>query len=80
MKWYRKSGRSHQIDKLMGEATSEITLMREYRTRLISDVVTGQLDVREAAARLPEEPAPDTAEDDTELSIGPEAADEEAVV
>ena len=28
--------------------------LREYRTRLIADVVTGKLDVREAAARLPE--------------------------
>jgi type I restriction enzyme S subunit len=33
----------------------EIRLLREYRTRLIADVVTGKLDVREAAARLPEE-------------------------
>ncbi len=32
----------------------EIGLLREYRTRLIADVVTGKLDVREAAARLPE--------------------------
>ena len=32
-----------------------ITLLREYRTRLIADVVTGKLDVREAAARLPDE-------------------------
>lgn len=31
----------------------EIALLREYRTRLISDVVTGKIDVREAAARLP---------------------------
>ena len=29
--------------------------MREYRTRLISDVVTGKVDVREAAALLPDE-------------------------
>ena len=29
-------------------------LLREYRTRLIADVVTGKLDVREAAAGLPE--------------------------
>jgi len=36
-------------------AQSEISLLREYRTRLISDVVTGKLDVREAAARLPDE-------------------------
>ncbi len=33
----------------------EISLLREYRTRLIADVVTGKFDVREAAARLPEE-------------------------
>jgi len=33
----------------------EISLLREYRTRLIADVVTGKLDVREAAARLPDE-------------------------
>ncbi|MDR7664325.1 restriction endonuclease subunit S [Methanosarcina sp. Z-7115] len=34
---------------------SEISLLREYRTRLIADVVTGKLDVREAVANLPEE-------------------------
>ena len=33
----------------------EISLLREYRTRLINEVVTGKLDVREVAARLPEE-------------------------
>ena len=32
----------------------EIELLREYRTRLIADVVTGKLDVREAAKHLPE--------------------------
>ena len=32
----------------------EIDLIREYRTRLVADVVTGQLDVRAAAAGLPE--------------------------
>jgi len=32
----------------------EIELLREYRTRLIADVVTGKLDVRQAAARLPD--------------------------
>lgn len=35
-------------------ARLEIELLREFRTRLTSDVVTGQLDVREIAARLPE--------------------------
>ena len=45
----------------MVSAENEISLLREYRTRLIADVVTGKLDVREAAARLPddaEEPEP----------------------
>ena len=32
----------------------QIALLREYRTRLIADVVTGKLDVRDAAADLPE--------------------------
>jgi type I restriction enzyme S subunit len=36
-------------------AEKEIALVREYRTRLIADVITGKLDVREAAARLPHE-------------------------
>ena len=36
----------------------EITLLREYRTRLIADVVTGKLDVREVAAWLPEDVEP----------------------
>jgi type I restriction enzyme S subunit len=32
-------------------------LLREYRTRLVADVVTGQLDVRPAAPHLPAEPS-----------------------
>ena len=32
----------------------EITLLREYRTRLTADVVTGKLDIRAAAAQLPD--------------------------
>lgn len=52
----------------------EIDLLREYRTRLIADVVTGKLDVREAAARLPEvEEAP---ADEPELEEMEEASDE----
>ena len=35
-------------------AHRQIDLLREYRTRLIADVVTGKLDVREAATGLPE--------------------------
>ena len=45
---------SANIDTTIGRALREIELLREYRTRLIADVVTGKLDVREAAAALPE--------------------------
>ena len=38
-----------------GPATRIRDLLREYRTRLIADVVTGKLDVRAAAARLPDD-------------------------
>ena len=44
--------------KLVGAAASQTgrgtSLVDEYRTRLIADVVTGKLDVREAAAGLPD--------------------------
>jgi type I restriction enzyme, S subunit len=39
----------------MSSIANEIILLREYRTSLIADVVTGKLDVREAAAQLPDE-------------------------
>jgi len=42
-------------DATMNRAEKEVELVHEYRTRLIADVVTGKLDVREAAGRLPDE-------------------------
>jgi type I restriction enzyme S subunit len=42
------------INTAIARTEREIALMQEYRTRLTADVVTGKLDVREAAARLPE--------------------------
>jgi type I restriction enzyme S subunit len=45
------------IDYAITHAKREIELMREYRTRLISDVVTGQVDVRGIEV-------PDVAEDE----------------
>jgi type I restriction enzyme S subunit len=61
-------------DVTISNADREIQLLREYRTRLIADVVTGKLDVREAAARLPdeaEEPEPlDEAEVEDEAEPG----------
>ena len=52
----------------------EIELLREYRTRLIADVVTGKLDVREVAATLPDppaaaEPAPDDSLEEIETEL-----------
>ncbi len=70
------------------QAKREIDLLREYGTRLIADVVTGKLDVREPAALLREEaekPEPIDEEEapgeDDEAGDGPdvEAASEEAV-
>jgi len=62
----------------MSSTQREIELLREYRTRLIADVVTGKLDVREAAARLPdavEEPEPFD-EIEAEGDIGEAGADD----
>lgn len=58
----------------------EIDLLREYRTRMIADVVTGKLDVRESAARLPDEALLGTTEDDPDLIDEAEPANEEALV
>lgn len=54
------------INTAIARTEREIALMQEYRTRLTADVVTGKLDVRPAAAHLPDltaastEPAADT--------------------
>ena len=69
--------------RLMNESARlerEIELLREYRTRLVSDVVTGKLDVSEVAARLSDEKPPDTVEDKTDLGEEIEDFDEEAAV
>ncbi|GBE46910.1 hypothetical protein BMS3Bbin12_00063 [bacterium BMS3Bbin12] len=56
------------IAPVRARVQSEISLLREYRTRLIADVVTGKLDVREVAARLPDEDdEPESLEDDDAL-------------
>ena len=59
------------IDAAIARARSQIELLEEYRTRLIADVVTGNLDVREVAAQLPEEPDDqDRIEGDSQLTEG----------
>jgi type I restriction enzyme S subunit len=53
-------------DSAIESTRKELTLLREYRTRLIADVVTGKLDVREAAALLPDEADEPESLDDVE--------------
>ena len=65
------------IETATSRVEREIELLREYRTRLVADVVTGKLDVRDAAARLPDEAPVDIAEDDVDLSDETEVAAEE---
>ena len=81
-------GETAAIEISLEVANREIDLIREYRTRLIADVVTGKLDVREAAARLSdeiEEPEPfeevdGRAEGDEESeSVDLETSPEEAI-
>ena len=43
------------LDAATTSAQRETSLIREYHTHLIADVVTGKFDVRAAAARLPDE-------------------------
>jgi type I restriction enzyme S subunit len=58
----------------------EIELLREYRTRLVADVVTGKMDVREAVANLPADSMSDSVELDTELVDEADVADEEIAI
>lgn len=66
------------IDRTISRLEREIDLLREYRTRLVADVVTGKLDVRESATRLPDEAPLGTELDDADLGDDTEAADEDA--
>ena len=57
------------VDHAVAEVRREIALIQEFRTRLIADVVTGQLDVRAVAANLPDVVEADAADltDDDDL-------------
>ena len=59
------SEETNALDNAIGRSKREIDLIQEYRTRLIADVVTGKLDVREAA-ELREEDVPGDAEESAE--------------
>ena len=65
----------------ISRAEREIALLREYRTRLTADVVTGKLDVREAARKLPDtgEEAEVTQDIEELTDVEPEDAEPEDV-
>jgi Restriction endonuclease S subunits len=46
---------TNKLENSIQTTQQEITLLKEYRTRLISDIVIGKLDVRAAAVSLPVE-------------------------
>ena len=65
------------LDLAISRLEHEVDLLREYRTRLVADVVTGKLDVRKAAAQIPDEALPDP-DEDTDLTDETEGPKEEA--
>jgi type I restriction enzyme S subunit len=68
-------GETTELNAGIALANREIALIQEFRTRLIADVVTGKLDVSDAAATLPEiteiEPADEPIDDeDLDEAVG----------
>jgi type I restriction enzyme S subunit len=62
-------GELRQFHTAIARLEREIELLREYRTRLVADVVTGKLDVREVALALPEEVVETELEEDAEIDL-----------
>jgi len=67
-----------KADRISCKAKQEIALLLELQTRLISDVVTGKLDVREAASLLSEEEGMAESADDNEAIPEDEEIPEDA--
>jgi type I restriction enzyme S subunit len=54
---------SAQINRITAAVEREVALLRQFRTRLVADVVTGKLDARAATAALPEETSSEPIDD-----------------
>jgi type I restriction enzyme, S subunit len=67
---------TQHIYRIHAAAQREISLLGEYRTRLIADAVTGKLDVREAASKLPDTEEALQVEDIESLEKGDEATED----
>ena len=78
MIWYEVQRQAVGVHSATDRLEREIELLREYRTRLIADVVTGKLDVREAAACLPDGVTAGIEGEPIDETDDPELIDEEA--
>ncbi|HQI26543.1 MAG TPA: restriction endonuclease subunit S [Sedimentisphaerales bacterium] len=61
---------TQSLDAAIAGAEREVAVLREYRTRLVADAVTGKLDVRQVAACLPDEVREAEPTDETDLIAG----------
>lgn len=68
---------SRFLEAACAAAERGVSLLREYGVRLVADVVTGKLDVREAAAQLPDEVEEQEPLDDTDALAQDDEATEE---
>jgi type I restriction enzyme, S subunit len=66
------------VNATISKLEREITLLRDYGHRLVADVVTGQLDIRDAANHLPDSQPDDRVNSREEPGLEDMTADEEA--
>ncbi len=66
-----------ELNTAIARTEREITLMQEYRTRLTADIVTGKLDVREAAAKLPDSSIHNAQPEESDMGLEPDEGDDE---
>jgi type I restriction enzyme, S subunit len=68
--------RTADVSRSIEVAQRQLDLMREFRVRLIADVVTGQVDVRSAKTELDTELTPPIATDDVETLMDDDLMDD----
>lgn len=66
------------LNAAVARLEGEIQLLREYRIRMVADIVSGRLDVRAAAARLPDDATTEPQIAASEVADDLEPSDEEA--
>ena len=71
-------GQTQELNAGITRLEREIELLREFRSRLVADVVTGKLDVREAASRLPDGAKQAEGMELSDETVDAELTDEEA--